>query len=163
MYILNFHFGYFSLLNGDSEESVRCSYCSVLNVNENDLRISFENTCTDSLVTAFDDEALLICDQGTEMARAKVLFVLVAQGSYIHTLCTYIFLSGNSNARLSKFPARSKSLTYSLVMINGNKIAHPKLSLVLWYTINYSYTIIMIINIVSCIIKLNSCSLTCRR
>lgn len=72
------------MLNGDSEESVRCSYCSVLNVNENDLRISFENTCTDSLVTAFDDEALLICDQGTEMARAKVLFVLVAQGSYIH-------------------------------------------------------------------------------
>ncbi|XP_034105267.1 uncharacterized protein LOC117568615 isoform X1 [Drosophila albomicans] len=62
------------LLNGDSEESVRCSYCSVLNVNENDLRISFENTCTDSLVTAFDDEALLICDQGTEMARAKVHF-----------------------------------------------------------------------------------------
>ncbi|XP_032591297.1 uncharacterized protein LOC6559716 isoform X3 [Drosophila grimshawi] len=62
------------LLNGDSEESVRCSYCSVLNVNENDLRISFENTCTDSLVTAFDDEALLICDQGTEMARTKVHF-----------------------------------------------------------------------------------------
>ncbi|XP_026842624.1 uncharacterized protein LOC6600882 isoform X2 [Drosophila persimilis] len=62
------------LLSGDSEESVRCSYCSVLNVNENDLRISFENTCTDSLVTAFDDEALLICDQGTEMARAKVHF-----------------------------------------------------------------------------------------
>ncbi|EDW02078.1 GH21795 [Drosophila grimshawi] len=57
------------LLNGDSEESVRCSYCSVLNVNENDLRISFENTCTDSLVTAFDDEALLICDQGTEMVH----------------------------------------------------------------------------------------------
>lgn len=75
---------YFSLLNGDSEESVRCSYCSVLNVNENDLRISFENTCTDSLVTAFDDEALLICDQGTEMARAKVLFVLVVPNhSYI--------------------------------------------------------------------------------
>ncbi|XP_041563651.1 uncharacterized protein LOC108149735 isoform X5 [Drosophila elegans] len=62
------------LLSGDSEESVRCSYCSVLNVNENDLRISFENTCTDSLVTAFDDEALLICDQGTEMARTKVHF-----------------------------------------------------------------------------------------
>lgn len=82
--LLNKLFGffryYFSLLNGDSEESVRCSYCSVLNVNENDLRISFENTCTDSLVTAFDDEALLICDQGTEMARAKVLFVLVVQG-----------------------------------------------------------------------------------
>ncbi|XP_017132997.1 uncharacterized protein LOC108149735 isoform X8 [Drosophila elegans] len=57
------------LLSGDSEESVRCSYCSVLNVNENDLRISFENTCTDSLVTAFDDEALLICDQGTEMVH----------------------------------------------------------------------------------------------
>ncbi|XP_030388334.1 uncharacterized protein LOC115634622 isoform X3 [Scaptodrosophila lebanonensis] len=57
------------LLRGDSEESVRCSYCSVLNVNENDLRISFENTCTDSLVTAFDDEALLICDQGTEMVH----------------------------------------------------------------------------------------------
>ncbi|XP_011193001.1 uncharacterized protein LOC105218854 isoform X5 [Zeugodacus cucurbitae] len=60
------------LIHGDSEESVRCSYCSVLN--ENDLRISFENTCTDSLVTAFDDEALLICDQGNEMARTKVHF-----------------------------------------------------------------------------------------
>lgn len=48
---------------------MRCSYCSVLNVNDNDLRISFENTCTDSLVTAFDDEALLICDQGTEMVH----------------------------------------------------------------------------------------------
>ncbi|XP_036330183.1 uncharacterized protein LOC118742311 isoform X3 [Rhagoletis pomonella] len=55
------------LIHGDSEESVRCSYCSVLN--ENDLRISFENTCTDSLVTAFDDEALLICDQGNEMVH----------------------------------------------------------------------------------------------
>uniref|UniRef100_A0A1A9ZPC9 Ion transport N-terminal domain-containing protein n=1 Tax=Glossina pallidipes TaxID=7398 RepID=A0A1A9ZPC9_GLOPL len=62
------------LLRRDSEDSVRCSYCSVLNVNENDLRISFENTCTDSLVTAFDDEALLICDQGNEMARTKVHF-----------------------------------------------------------------------------------------
>ncbi|XP_055921622.1 potassium voltage-gated channel subfamily H member 7 isoform X3 [Eupeodes corollae] len=60
------------LVCGDSEESVRCSYCSTLN--ENDLRISFENTCTDSLVTAFDDEALLICDQGSEMARTKVHF-----------------------------------------------------------------------------------------
>uniref|UniRef100_A0A1B0FLN3 Ion transport N-terminal domain-containing protein n=1 Tax=Glossina morsitans morsitans TaxID=37546 RepID=A0A1B0FLN3_GLOMM len=38
------------------------------------VRISFENTCTDSLVTAFDDEALLICDQGNEMARTKVHF-----------------------------------------------------------------------------------------
>ncbi|XP_012157767.1 uncharacterized protein LOC101462046 isoform X3 [Ceratitis capitata] len=55
------------LIHGDSDESVRCSYCSVLN--ENDLRISFENTCTDSLVTAFDDEALLICDQGNEMVH----------------------------------------------------------------------------------------------
>lgn len=70
---------HFRLLSGDSEESVRCSYCSVLNVNDNDLRISFENTCTDSLVTAFDDEALLICDQGTEMARTKVLFIQLDQ------------------------------------------------------------------------------------
>ncbi|XP_023295696.2 uncharacterized protein LOC111678541 isoform X2 [Lucilia cuprina] len=63
------------LLRRDSEDSsVRCSYCSVLNVNENDLRRSFENTCTDSLVTAFDDEALLICDQGNEMASTKVHF-----------------------------------------------------------------------------------------
>jgi len=55
----------------------------VLNVNENDLRISFENTCTDSLVTAFDDEALLICDQGTEMARTKVLYVPLGQDMHI--------------------------------------------------------------------------------
>lgn len=44
-------------------------------MNESDLRRSFENTCTDSLVTAFDDEALLICDQGNEMARTKVYLV----------------------------------------------------------------------------------------
>ncbi|CAD7077605.1 unnamed protein product [Hermetia illucens] len=60
------------LLGTASSESVRCSYCS--NFNESDLRVSVENTCTDSLVTAIDDEALLICDPGNEMARTKVHF-----------------------------------------------------------------------------------------
>ncbi|XP_037904898.1 uncharacterized protein LOC119647771 isoform X4 [Hermetia illucens] len=55
------------LLGTASSESVRCSYCS--NFNESDLRVSVENTCTDSLVTAIDDEALLICDPGNEMVH----------------------------------------------------------------------------------------------
>ena len=57
-------------MGANSTESVRCSYYS--NCNESDLRISGDNTCTDSLVTALDDEALLICDAGSEMARTKV-------------------------------------------------------------------------------------------
>uniref|UniRef100_T1GKV4 Ion transport N-terminal domain-containing protein n=1 Tax=Megaselia scalaris TaxID=36166 RepID=T1GKV4_MEGSC len=60
------------LLGANSTESVRCSYYS--NCNESDLRLSGDNTCTDSLVTALDDEALLICDAGSEMARTKVHF-----------------------------------------------------------------------------------------
>lgn len=64
----------YRLLGANSTESVRCSYYS--NCNESDLRLSGDNTCTDSLVTALDDEALLICDAGSEMARTKVSFFL---------------------------------------------------------------------------------------
>ena len=99
LFLKNISFFFCRLLRRDSEDSsVRCSYCSVLNVNENDLRRSFENTCTDSLVTAFDDEALLICDQGNEMASTKVYFYKhisetiddTIPHTFIHSLICYI-------------------------------------------------------------------------
>lgn len=59
------------LLGTVSSDSIRCA--NFININESDLRISsVDNTCTDSLVTALDDEALLICDAASEMARTKV-------------------------------------------------------------------------------------------
>ncbi|XP_055374642.1 potassium voltage-gated channel subfamily H member 7 isoform X3 [Condylostylus longicornis] len=60
------------ILGGNSTDSIRCSYCST--VNQSDLKISVENTCTDSLVTAIEDEALLICESINGMARTKVHF-----------------------------------------------------------------------------------------
>lgn len=61
----------FRLLGTVSSDSIRCT--NFINSNESDLRISsVDNTCTDSLVTALDDEALLICDATNEMARTKV-------------------------------------------------------------------------------------------
>lgn len=64
---------YSTLLGTVSTDSVRCSH--YISNNESDLRISsIDNTCTDSLVTALDDEALLICDAASEMARTKVHF-----------------------------------------------------------------------------------------
>lgn len=60
----------YRLLGAASSESIRCS--NFINIYESDLRISVDNTCTDSLVTALDDEALLICDTANEMARTKV-------------------------------------------------------------------------------------------
>ncbi|XP_055315817.1 putative uncharacterized protein DDB_G0282133 isoform X4 [Sitodiplosis mosellana] len=61
------------LLGTVSSDSIRCT--NFINSNESDLRISsVDNTCTDSLVTALDDEALLICDATNEMARTKVHF-----------------------------------------------------------------------------------------
>ncbi|XP_031635356.1 uncharacterized protein LOC116348475, partial [Contarinia nasturtii] len=63
----------FRLLGTVSSDSIRCT--NFINSNESDLRISsVDNTCTDSLVTALDDEALLICDATNEMARTKVHF-----------------------------------------------------------------------------------------
>lgn len=59
------------MLGTVSSDSIRCT--NFINSNESDLRISsVDNTCTDSLVTALDDEALLICDASNEMARTKV-------------------------------------------------------------------------------------------
>lgn len=59
------------MLGTVSSDSIRCT--NFINSNESDLRISsVDNTCTDSLVTALDDEALLICDATNEMARTKV-------------------------------------------------------------------------------------------
>lgn len=67
-----YNFEHFRLLGTVSTDSVRCSH--YISNNESDLRISsIDNTCTDSLVTALDDEALLICDAASEMARTKAI------------------------------------------------------------------------------------------
>lgn len=78
----------FRLLGTVSSDSIRCT--NFINSNESDLRVSsVDNTCTDSLVTALDDEALLICDATNEMARTKVnqtinQFPTVAQHTAVH-------------------------------------------------------------------------------
>ncbi|XP_055541800.1 probable serine/threonine-protein kinase clkA [Wyeomyia smithii] len=59
------------LFNAASTDSIRF-HSNLLNQNENDLRVSIDNTCTDSLVTALDDEALLINDYINDMAKSKV-------------------------------------------------------------------------------------------
>ncbi|XP_062545014.1 uncharacterized protein LOC134211796 isoform X3 [Armigeres subalbatus] len=61
------------LFNAASTDSIRF-HSNLLNQNENDLRVSIDNTCTDSLVTALDDEALLINDYINDMAKSKVHF-----------------------------------------------------------------------------------------
>uniref|UniRef100_A0A8W7Q344 Ion transport domain-containing protein n=1 Tax=Anopheles coluzzii TaxID=1518534 RepID=A0A8W7Q344_ANOCL len=49
-------------------------HSNLSNQNDTDLRVSIDNTCTDSLVTALDDEALLITDYMNDMAKSKVHF-----------------------------------------------------------------------------------------
>ncbi|XP_055642930.1 uncharacterized protein LOC129779470 isoform X4 [Toxorhynchites rutilus septentrionalis] len=61
------------LFNAASTDSIRF-HSNLLSQNENDLRVSIDNTCTDSLVTALDDEALLINDYINDMAKSKVHF-----------------------------------------------------------------------------------------
>ncbi|XP_058814391.1 potassium voltage-gated channel subfamily H member 2 isoform X3 [Topomyia yanbarensis] len=61
------------LFNAASTDSIRF-HSNLINQNENDLRVSIDNTCTDSLVTALDDEALLINDYINDMAKSKVHF-----------------------------------------------------------------------------------------
>lgn len=65
----------FRLFNAASTDSIRF-HSNLLNQNDNDLRVSIDNTCTDSLVTALDDEALLINDYINDMAKSKVLHKL---------------------------------------------------------------------------------------
>lgn len=84
-------FPYFRLFSAASSDSIRF-HSNLINQNDNDLRVSIDNTCTDSLVTALDDEALLINDYLNEMAKSKVnlqfLFYLFIK---IHVTCTYYF------------------------------------------------------------------------
>lgn len=61
------------MFNAASTDSIRF-HSNLLNQNENDLRVSIDNTCTDSLVTALDDEALLINDYINDMAKSKVTY-----------------------------------------------------------------------------------------
>ncbi|XP_063702887.1 uncharacterized protein LOC134832701 [Culicoides brevitarsis] len=61
------------LFSAASSDSIRF-HSNLLSRNDNDLRISLDNTCTDSLVTALDDEALLINDYMNDMSKSKVHF-----------------------------------------------------------------------------------------
>lgn len=77
------------MLGTVSSDSIRCT--NFINSNESDLRISsVDNTCTDSLVTALDDEALLICDASNEMARTKVNQNLNEKKRKTHPLLTLL-------------------------------------------------------------------------
>lgn len=64
----------FRLFSAASSDSIR--FHSNLLSHDNDLRVSIDNTCTDSLVTALDDEALLINDYMNDMSKSKVSFSL---------------------------------------------------------------------------------------
>lgn len=59
------------LFSAASSDSIRF-HSNLSNQNDTDLRVSIDNTCTDSLVTALDDEALLITDYMNDMAKSKV-------------------------------------------------------------------------------------------
>lgn len=83
----------FRLLGTVSSDSIRCT--NFINSNESDLRISsVDNTCTDSLVTALDDEALLICDATNEMARTKVNQSI--KSNSFHCSSTHIYTKKNT-------------------------------------------------------------------
>lgn len=71
MYAIFTLFSLFSrLFSAASSDSIR--FHSNLLSHDNDLRVSIDNTCTDSLVTALDDEALLINDYMNDMSKSKV-------------------------------------------------------------------------------------------
>lgn len=72
---------HYRLFSAASSDSIR--FHSNLLSQDNDLRVSFDNTCTDSLVTALDDEALLINDYMNDMSKSKVrnFYTLMIQSS----------------------------------------------------------------------------------
>lgn len=72
------------LFSAASSDSIR--FHSNLLSHDNDLRVSIDNTCTDSLVTALDDEALLINDYMNDMSRSKVRMSLPAM-PFIFSTC----------------------------------------------------------------------------
>lgn len=61
------------LFSAASSDSIRF-HSNLSSQNDNDLRVSIDNTCTDSLVTALDDEALLLTESFNEMSKSKVHF-----------------------------------------------------------------------------------------
>lgn len=65
-----FSLSFCRLFSAASSDSIR--FHSNLLSHDNDLRVSIDNTCTDSLVTALDDEALLINDYMNDMSKSKV-------------------------------------------------------------------------------------------
>lgn len=77
----------FRLFSAASSDSIR--FHSNLLSHDNDLRVSIDNTCTDSLVTALDDEALLINDYMNDMSKSKVriCFLLLA----FHLVLNFLF------------------------------------------------------------------------
>lgn len=86
---MNFSF-VFRLFSAASSDSIRF-HSNLINQNDNDLRVSIDNTCTDSLVTALDDEALLINDYLNEMAKSKV------NSHFLFYLFIFIKISVTSN------------------------------------------------------------------
>lgn len=60
------------LFSAASSDSIRF-HSNLSSQNDNDLRVSVDNTCTDSLVTALDDEALLLTESFNEMSKSKVV------------------------------------------------------------------------------------------
>lgn len=61
------------LFSAASSDSIRFQ-SNLSSQNDNDLRVSVDNTCTDSLVTALDDEALLLTESFNDMSKSKVSF-----------------------------------------------------------------------------------------
>lgn len=61
------------LFSAASSDSIRF-HSNLSSQNDNDLRVSVDNTCTDSLVTALDDEALLLTESFNDMSKSKVSF-----------------------------------------------------------------------------------------
>jgi hypothetical protein len=73
----------YRLFSAASSDSIR--FHSNLLSHDNDLRVSIDNTCTDSLVTALDDEALLINDYMNDMSKSKVSDPLSQKGKKAHS------------------------------------------------------------------------------
>lgn len=78
----------FRLFSAASSDSIRF-HSNLLSRNDNDLRISLDNTCTDSLVTALDDEALLINDYMNDMSKSKVSRYKIFNKNKLKSSCTF--------------------------------------------------------------------------
>lgn len=65
------------LFSAASSDSIRF-HSNLSSQNDPDLRVSIDNTCTDSLVTALDDEALLLTESFNDMSKSKVEFAALS-------------------------------------------------------------------------------------